>query len=685
MKYLYPFLLAFFIGGILNAQESPMLRSELLHHNRVINEKNLVNFNPDWAPFFHGVASGDPLEDRVIIWTRVTPEDMSTDPIEVDWRVATDVDLTNIIQSGTFTTDADRDWTVKVDVTGLDAGTTYYYGFVTMGKTSLTGKTKTTPTGDSADHLKFGVVSCSNYQGGYFNAYGQIAARTDLDAVIHLGDYIYEYGDGVYGVDSLFDDRPVSEEEIVTIDQYRTRYSTYRLDTNLVRAHQQHPFITIWDDHESANDSYTDGAQNHDPATEGDWEERKAVSKQVYFEWMPIRDNADQSVYRTIRYGDLMDLILLDTRLEGREEQIADVTNPELEDPDRTLLGAEQKQWLKDQLTTSGAKWKVVGQQVIFAELNVGWAAIQDPNTTYDETESIFLDIWDGYPAERAELITFVDTSEIDNVVVLTGDFHSSFAFDVPLDPIDVAFFPVPGIGTLPFYSSPTYNPVTGEGSVLVEFATPSITSANFDENVGLATALSFQDQINVNIEVVPDVLELGNPNSHMKSVDLTQHGYYVLDVKEDSTQANWYFTPITEVTDNETFFEAWFAKDGDNHLQAGTESAPKAEQDIPAPADPPELINQTEEVVPANFTILSLYPNPFIDVTTLHYALNEKAKVQINLYQTNGQLVKQLLDQELPAGLYTLRTEGSGLASGAYFYRIRINDQVKTIKVIRK
>ncbi|MEO1713508.1 MAG: alkaline phosphatase D family protein, partial [Bacteroidota bacterium] len=293
------------------AQTTPIFESTLFHNNRVEYRNDPVTANPDWAPFFHGVASGDPLSDRVIIWTRVTPEDMNTEPIEVTWKVATDPQLADIVQEGSFTTDANRDYTVKVDVTGLAASTTYYYGFEAMEKASLTGRTKTTPTGAEADHLRFGVVSCSNFQAGYFNGYAGLAARNDLDAVIHLGDYIYEYADGVYGDADLFADRPLEPStEIVTEEEYRTRYSTYRLDTALARAHQQHPFIAVWDDHESANDAYTDGAENHDPATQGDWETRKSVAKKVYFEWMPIREQANDIVYRTIQYGDLLDLIM---------------------------------------------------------------------------------------------------------------------------------------------------------------------------------------------------------------------------------------------------------------------------------------------------------------------------------------------------------------------------------------
>lgn len=664
------------------AQTQPQLDSRLFDNNRLGQRNDPVTFNPEWAPFFHGVASGDPLEDRVIIWTRVTPEDMNNDPIDVSWKVATDVNLENVVNSGTFTTDASRDYTVKVDVDGLAPGTTYYYGFQAMGIASLTGKTKTTPTGDAAQHLKFGVVSCSNFQAGFFNAYGRLAARNDLDAIIHLGDYIYEYADGVYGDSTLFEDRPLEPStEIITLEEYRTRYSTYRLDTNLVRAHQQHPFIAVWDDHESANDSYVDGAENHN-AGEGDWETRKGISKQVYFEWMPIRDEADQKVYRTFSYGNLMDLIMLDTRLEGREEQILDVNAPELLDPDRTLLGAEQKAWFFDQLNQSEAKWKVVGQQVIFSEFHVGWAGVGNPLGTYESLESIFLDIWDGYPAERDQVIDEVVGNEIDNVVLLTGDFHCTFAFDVPEKPIDVSLIDIPGQGTIPFYTTnPDYDPATGAGSKMVEFATPSITSANFDENLDALSALGLQLQINS--EISSPLGSLGVPNPHMKAVDLIQHGYFILDIKPDSTQANWYFTNIETANDQEEYAFAWYTRDGENHLNgAPAESAPKAEQDIPAPATPPMTSNATEV---AQVAILGVSPNPFAELTTLTFSTKEQLPVRVELLDAKGTLVKVLMEEELPAGLYTLRTDGTDLSAGIYFYQLTVGTQQKTVKVIRR
>ena len=160
------------------------------------------------------------------------------------------------------------------------------------------------------------------------------------------------------------------EHEVLNQEDYRTRHSFYKLDPDLRAIHQQHPFITVWDDHETANDSYKDGAENHDEATEGDWQTRKSTAKDVYFEWMPIRDNADNQIYRNISYGDLMDLILLDTRIEGRVKQVDSLADPTYKDPSRTMLGETQKAWYKEQLSNSTAQWKIVGNQVIFSPFN---------------------------------------------------------------------------------------------------------------------------------------------------------------------------------------------------------------------------------------------------------------------------------------------------------------------------
>lgn len=688
MRQLFLFLLIVFSAQWLVGQAdqpNSFGKGSTLSGNFRINptESQQQFINPDWAPFFHGVASGDPLEDRVIIWTRVTPPELSDDPIEVQWRIARDTALSDVVNEGVFTTGPERDFTVKIDATGLAAGETYYYGFTAMGANSLTGKTKTTPTSSEVDHLKFGIVSCANYQGGYFNAYGRLADRTDLDAIIHLGDYIYEYEDFVYGSDSIWNDRLVAPStEILSLEDYRSRYGTYRLDPDLARVHQQYPMIAVWDDHESANDAYVDGAENHTEGEEGSWEDRKAIARQVYFEWMPIRDQEEDRLYRSFRYGDLVDLIMLDTRLEGREVQINDIENPLLYAEDRTILGMAQKDWLLDQLEQSTANWKIVGQQVIFSEFNVGWAAT--PPATFQDTENIFLDIWDGYPAERSQIVDFIDSLSIDNVVFLTGDFHSSFAFDVADPPVNLVFQDVPGVGTLPFYlPNSDYDPSTGAGSSAIEFATPSISSANFDENLDLQVALGIQAQINNPIAITPE-LNLGNPNPHLKFNDLTQHGYYILDVKGDSTQANYYYTPILEVTDDEDFGAAYYSLSGENHLQqAIIASGPKEQQDIPAPTNPPA--NPNSAIQPLDFVPLALFPNPANEFTQLRFALHKSTRVRVSLMNQSGQLLLELQNAFLAPGMYTLRSELSDLPRGSYFLLVETDNGSRQLPLIKQ
>ena len=682
MKYFFLFVFLLCTISLTFAQKK---NSILFQNDQLDFRSEPTNINPEWAPFFHGVASGDPLADRVIIWTRVTPDEMNEAPIDVTWQIATDPMLENVVQSGTFTTNIDRDYTVKVDVTGLSSNTTYYYGFSALDKHSLTGRTKTTPVGVDSEHLKFGVVTCSNFQAGYFNSYQNLSKRNDIDAVVHLGDYIYEYPNAVFGDSTLIEDRPIEPQtELLSLEDYRTRYSTYRLDTNLIRLHQQHTFISVWDDHESANNSYVDGAQNHTEGVEGAWEDRKSIAKQVYFEWQPIREVPDQRVYRSISYGNIADLILLDTRLEGREEQLNDALDPALLDEDRTILGTEQREWLFNELSTSTAKWKIIGQQVLFAELNIGWAAFVDDMLDYYQYESLFLDTWDGYPAERTKILDYLETNAIDNVVILSGDAHISNALDITDNPNDLEFIDFPGFGEIPNYSeNDTYDPTTGEGSVAVEFMTPSVTSSNFDEQFGAELAVVAQDQVNSEIEVFGGIVNLGNPNPHMKYANLVDHGYMLIDVKPDSVQANWYFNAIAVPDAPEVFDTAMYTLDGANRLNsASTESAPKAEQEEPAPLDPPGLTSVNELDV-SNFALLGNYPNPFTETNTLHFSLAKANTVQVKLFKADGTFIADLLQDRLPAGTFSLQLDGTAFAAGQYYYWIKSGKEILTSKLI--
>lgn len=526
-------------------------------------------YEAELAPFYHGVASGDPLTDGFIIWTRVTPpgrlRQAGNRRVPVTWKVATDTALTQVVASGNAFATGDRDFTVKIDVRGLAAGQTYYYGFESMGRQSLTGKAKTAPD-VPVDQLKFAVVSCSNYEWGYFSGYEQISRRTDLDAVIHVGDYIYEYPDNhSYSSEEIRDERVLfPRNETVTLRHYRTRYANYHLDPNLRRCHQQHPFIAIWDDHEFANNAWKGGAANHTPFREGRWRTRKAAAIRAYLEWMPIREQGT-SIARTLGYGPMMDLILVDTRVEGRDIQIEDVDDPALYSPTRTMLGIPQKEWLKSELSGSEATWKIIGNQVIFSEFNIGFTADLDPLATSDFLESQFLDLWDGYPAERSELVDFLETEAVDNVVILTGDIHCSFAFEV----------------ADPAFNNPDYNPQTGAGAVAVEFVTPSLSAANFDEETGEFFSGLLEGVINS--PYGPDNI---NYNPHMKYADLDQHGYLVLSVNPQQVQADYYYlADILVPQTTESWGAGFISAAGSNHLVPAVSPAPpKTVQDTPAP-----------------------------------------------------------------------------------------------------
>lgn len=435
--------------------------------------------------FLHGVASGDPLQTQVIIWTRVTPSDSSA-RLEVQWEVAKDADFKHITATGKVLTTAAQDFTVKVDVTGLAAGQVYFYRFKSASKYSITGQTKTLAT--QVQSVQFAVCSCSNYPAGYFHVYKEMA-KQDVDVVIHLGDYIYEYGMGGYATEeavamgrTLADD---NNAEIIRLDGYRKRYALYRLDPDLQAAHQRHPFIVIWDDHELANDTWEKGAENHQSDTEGDFLERKLAALAAYFEWMPIRPIDDQhiKIYRQFDFGTLVQLTMLDTRIIARNVQL-DYANymtatgldiakfqADLINPARTLMGVEQRNWLLQKLQQSTATWNVLGQQILMskmfvpAELLMSLAEITagnpspetlskittqitelleikarmdagDPTVTPEEkarlavTAPYNLDAWDGYFAER-EILYGTLAQLKKKVVVLAGDTHNAWASDL--------------------------------------------------------------------------------------------------------------------------------------------------------------------------------------------------------------------------------------------------------------
>ncbi len=484
-----------------------------------------TSFSPALKPFYHGVASGDPMSDRVIIWTRVTP--VYNKDVEVKWQVATDNTFKIVINSGTVKAKKANDFTLQVDVDGLQENTKYFYRFEALGNKSIIGKTRTAPQSE-VDSLKFALVTCANYETGFFNAYARIAERKDLNAVIHLGDYFYEYASTKYGsttLDTTYGRYVVPENELVDLADYRLRYAKYHLDKDLRKAHQNLPFIVIWDDHEIANDAYMDGAQNHQPELEGDWNQRKAAAKKAFFEWLPIRG---KKVYRKINFGNLADLIMLDERLEGRTKQL-NMSDPHLTDSSRTILGKKQYDWFTEQLKNSAANWKLIGNQVIFSQWN-----IQRKHPKMYK----FTDKWAGYPVERDKILTFIKDNEVDNIVILSGDFHSSMAFDITDAPL-------------------SQNNSEQLQALAVEVVTPSITAPNYDFFLPASTIKSIKN------------MYMNDPkNRHLKYLDLINHGYLLVTVKKDEVRSDWYYVDrIDRESPNEYLAKSIYVKSKENRL----------------------------------------------------------------------------------------------------------------------
>lgn len=385
--------------------------------------------------FPNGVASGDPLTHSVLLWSRVAPDESGA--ALVRWAAATDPDFANVVATGAVSTDATRDWTVRAEATGLLPATTYYYRWSTDDDESPIGRTRTAPSG-GVDHLRFAVVSCSNLGYGYFHHYRSVAERSDLDAVIHLGDYIYEYateGFGeTYGTARELD----PPHEIVTLSDYRRRYACYRSDPDLLELHRQHPMIHVWDDHEFADDPFVGGAANHQPAADGPWDARVAAALQAYSEWMPTRLDGNR-IFRTLDYGDLVRLVMVD-----RQRRFL---WPAPDDGD-AYLGREQFDWLDGQLASSAARWLVLVQQSTFGA------------TDHDQASG-------GWGVDqRSRVFEALESSSTDNLIVLTGDIHRAHAIDL---------IETPG----------GYSAATGQGSAGVEFSCGSVTSPGGDSTDG--------------------------------------------------------------------------------------------------------------------------------------------------------------------------------------------------------
>ncbi len=507
------------------------------------------------ANFQHGVASGDPLETAVIIWTRATP--VTDGLVRIRWEVASDEAFGTVVASGEGSTTADVDYTVKVDVTGLTAGTRYWYRFRVADTTSPVGRTRTLPAA-AVTSASFAVVSCSNYPAGFFNVYREVAGR-EVDAVLHLGDYLYEYDRNGYASERAEEYDRVSEpeNELLTLADYRRRYAQYRGDPDLQACHAAHPFLVVWDDHEVANDAWRDGAQNHDPATEGSFEDRVAAGLQAWYEWSPLRppESDREIIYRQFRFGNLVDLLMLDTRLIGRDLQLdyadfrnggtidVDAVRAAIAQPARQLLGEEQDAWLKEHLTNSTATWQVLGQQVLVGRYvlpapiiealdpdNLSEEALQEgvaavlaavaaKNTPEEERTSeqqalldsaipYNLDAWDGYSFTRDDLLTHAGSMQ-SRLVTLAGDTHNAWATQL---------------------TSSTGQPVG------VEFATASVSSPGLEDALGQDVAALFEGPI---VTLIDD----------LKFANLRDRGWMEVNFTTEEVRASWHFVSNIDST----------------------------------------------------------------------------------------------------------------------------------------
>ncbi|NOH67727.1 alkaline phosphatase D family protein [Vibrio rotiferianus] len=505
------------------------------------------------AAFEHGVASGDPTQSQVIIWTRVSTEAANVD---VEWQVASDMNFSDVVQQGVFSTDTSRDFTVKVDVMNLNANTKYYYRFLVGDASSVIGETHTLPEG-AIDEISMAVVSCANYPAGYFNVYREIINQhksKSIDVVLHLGDYIYEYGSGEYATENAtaLGREPSKGTECVTLEDYRARYAQYRQDSDLQELHATLPMIAVWDDHELANDAWKEGAENHQDS-EGSFYDRRAAAAAAWVEWLPVRENpiSNMLIYRQFAFGDLVNLMMLDTRLVGRDKPLDyfSMSPPSMEGiaqlvaesraSDRELLGMDQLGWLVEQFTTNNSKWNVLGQQVLMSKMEIPSSvmlAMFQLFTATDEQKSAALlavnaamtayladpssdpvtlpynlDAWDGYYVEREKLYQLAQ-SVSGNFVCLAGDTHNAWTSEL---------------------ADMSGNPIG------VEFATSSVSSPGLEAYLGLDPVAIAQMEFT-----------LPHLSKELQWTDIKQRGFMRVTFTPEKAESTWYM--VSTITDKE-------------------------------------------------------------------------------------------------------------------------------------
>jgi alkaline phosphatase D len=451
-----------------------------------------------------GVASFEPRRDAVLLWTRLPPG-----RTQAQWELAADADFRHVVAEGHERTGADRDHTVCVDATDLAPGTTYWYRFSDEGTRSPVGRTRTLPAPPPGG-LRIGYVCCSRYSVAPLGVYRALAER-EVDLVVHLGDYIYA-DDENKGPRRHRPPRPA-----VTLDDYRKRHAQIREDPDCQALHLRHPMTAIWDDHDFADNAWRGGAKHHDDAHDGPWAARSEAAARARQEWLPARlTDPDEPLrtWRSVPVGDLAELVLLDTRLVGRDLQPGDEGAIARDDPDRSLLGEDQRAWLHERLADTSRPWAIVHSGVVVSELSLGLPAVAAiapllPNG-YAVVEGRVLhdDQWDGYPAERARVARGMRNRRLSGAatVVVSGDVHSSWAFEGPTDP-DVG-------GDAP--------------AAAVEMTVPASTSVPMARShlPGLWRVVD----------------RAARRLPHVRWADLTERGYAILDLAADRAVAEWWF-----------------------------------------------------------------------------------------------------------------------------------------------
>lgn len=485
--------------------------------------------------FTHSVASGEPGPDSMLLWTRYVPA-TGDNTLQLDVELALDPGFATVASGGSVRTGAYRDWTAKITVDGLKPGTVYWYRFVGPdGAKSPVGRIKTLPVGP-VTRFGLGVFSCSNLPYGWFNAYGHAAARPDLDLWLHVGDYIYEYGATSIKEGALVGGRlPEPSTEILAIADYRLRFASYRADPDLQRLHQMAPMIALWDDHESANDSWEGGAQNHQAATEGEWNLRRAAAMQVYREWMPVSEEP----WKAYPIGTLGTLYRTESRLLGRTQPAnigaafrADDSDAALKAfrdgawraPSATMLGLDQESWLAHALRTNARSttWQLVGMATIIGRTVMPQDAIDwlRPETTDRKVNGyknniraaklglpMWMDRWDGYPAARARLLEAAQAADA-NLVMLAGDSHNAWAYSLSQDGKPAG----------------------------VEFAGQSVTSGGAEGDFAADPRIVAQGFMSANPE--------------LKWADTSRRGYMMIQVTPQRVIGEWQFMQTIKTRD---------------------------------------------------------------------------------------------------------------------------------------